>query len=105
MISITKKAAAELRNILEKENKKGCGLRIFMAGFGCSGPRYRLTLEKNATKEDKVTESNGVRIFLDENMDALLSGAEIDYIESTGFVINNPNVHASNCGPSCGGCR
>ncbi|MFH1774202.1 MAG: iron-sulfur cluster assembly accessory protein [Methanobacteriota archaeon] len=105
MVIVTEKAAAELRNILEKENKKGCGLRIFMAGFGCSGPQYGLVLEEKATGEDKVTESNGVRVFLDENMDALLSGAEIDYIESAGFVINNPNAHASNCGPSCGGCR
>lgn len=105
MVTVTQKAAAELRNILEKENKKG--LRIFMAGFGCSGPQYELALEEKAAGEDKVTESNGIKVFMDENMDALLSGAEIDYIvteQGSGFIINNPNAHASNCGPSCGGC-
>lgn len=107
LISITEKAATELQNILKKENKKGCGLRIFMAGFGCNSPQYGLALEKNATKGDKVTESNGVKIFLDENMDALLSVAEIDYIETeygAGFVINNPNAASDGCGSSCGGC-
>lgn len=56
---------------------------------------------------DKVTESNGVKIVLDENMDALLSGAEIDYIETeygAGFVINNQNAGASGCDATCGGC-
>ncbi|MBI5253139.1 MAG: iron-sulfur cluster assembly accessory protein [Euryarchaeota archaeon] len=107
MVSITEKAAIELQNILKKENRKGCGLRIFTAGFGCSGPQYGLALEEKAADEDKVTESNGVKIFLDENMDALLSGAEIDYIETeygSGFVINNPNAASDGCGSSCGGC-
>lgn len=82
-------------------------MRIFMAGLGCGGPQYGLALEEKATSEDRITESNGVKIFLDENMDVLLSGAEIDYIETeygAGFVINNPNVGAGGCGPSCSGC-
>ncbi len=108
MVSITKKAATELQNILKKENKKGCGLRIFTAGFGCGGPQYGLALEETPGDRDRITESNGVKIFLDENMDALLSGVEIDYIETeygSGFVINNSNAASDGCGPSCGGCR
>lgn len=106
MVSVTEKAAAELRNILEKEKKQGCGLRIFMAGFSCHGPQYGLTLEENPESEDRVLESKGVKVFLDKNMDSLLSNAEIDYIKTeqgSGFVINNPNAHAGSCGP-CGGC-
>ncbi len=108
MVNITEKAAAELKKILEKENKQDFGLRISIAGMGCGGPQYMLTLDEKPGEGDEVIECSGIKIFLNEKTKIVLDGSEIDYVETpqgAGFTINNPNTSASGCGPSCGGCH
>jgi iron-sulfur cluster insertion protein len=108
MVSITENAAIELKNVLEKENKQGFGLRVSVAGMGCGGPQYALSLDEKPGNGDEVIEAHGIKIFLNEQTKTVLDGLEIDYAETpqgAGFVINNPNSSASECGPSCGGCK
>lgn len=102
MVSMTENAAAELKKILKKEDKSGCGLRIFIAGAGCAGPQYGIGIEEKAQEDDTVFESQGVKIFVGKSVVGDLDGSIIDYKETPqgpGFLITNPNV-SSCCGDS-----
>ncbi len=104
MVKITDTAAAELKLLLESEEKKDHSLRIFVAGMGCSGIQYGMSLDTEVNEEDVTIESKDIKIVMTNDLVDSLSEASIDYIESSegkGFVINNPNA-ASSCG-SCGG--
>ncbi len=101
MIEVTELAAGELKNLLEQENKQEHALRIFIAGMGCSGLSYGMTLDDTKKDDDLETTSNGVRLFMTSEIQESLDGAEIDYIDNEqgkGFVINDPNA------PKCGSC-
>jgi iron-sulfur cluster assembly accessory protein len=105
MIEITDNAAAELKELLEKEKKNDHGLRVFEAGKGCSGVQYGLTLEKAAKDDDAVSESNGIKIFFKKDIQEEIEEFKIDFIDNEygkGFVIDNP--HASKCGSGCSSC-
>lgn len=105
MIEITDAAAAELKEWLEKEKKTDHGLRVFVAGSGCSGIQYGLTLEKTHNNEDAFSESNGVKIIFNKDIQEEIEDFKIDFIDNEygkGFVIDNP--HASKCGSGCSSC-
>jgi iron-sulfur cluster insertion protein len=105
MIQITDNAAAELKELLEKEKKNDHALRVFAAGMGCSGVQYGLTLEKTAKEDDAVSESNGIKIIFNKDIQEDIEEFKIDFIDNEdgkGFIIDNP--HASKCGSSCGSC-
>ena len=105
MIEITDSAAAELKQLLEKEKKTDYGLRIFAAGMSCSGIQYGLALEKASKKDDVVSESKGVKIFYGKDIEEDIEEFKIDYINNeygNGFTIDNPN--AQKCGSGCSSC-
>ena len=101
LISITPTAAKKVRELLEAEGSAELGLRIFVAGGGCSGLQYGMTLDE-AQDGDSIFEANGVRVLIDEMSAEYISGSEVDYVDSlmgAGFTVNNPNA-VSTCG--CG---
>ncbi len=103
-VTLTPGAAEKLQAILEEKNLPGYGLRVFVAGGGCSGFQYGMAFE-NATEEgDFVFDTNGVRVYLDSASAMYLDGATVDYIDSLmggGFRIENPNaVSTCSCGQS-----
>jgi iron-sulfur cluster assembly accessory protein len=108
MITITDKAATEIRNVLKEQGKEDHSLRIFIAGMGCSGPAYGMALDKEPKEEDEVIEANGIKVLLDKQLSGFMEGAVVDFIDNdgqSGFVINNPSIQAggcSSCGSSCG---
>jgi iron-sulfur cluster insertion protein len=104
MIEITDAAAEELKQLLEKEKKTDHGLRIFAAGIGCSGVQYGLSLELTPKSEEAVSESKGIKIFFDKDIQGDIEDFKIDYIDNEygkGFVIDNPNA---SCGSGCSSC-
>ena len=101
MVDITDLAAEELKNLLEQENKQDHALRISMAGMGCSGVRYGMSLDDTRNEEDVELTSNGVRILIASSIQESLDGVEIDFIdndEGKGFIIKDLNA------PQCGSC-
>ncbi len=104
MIEITDAAAAELKQLLEKEKKNDHGLRIFAAGMGCSGIRYGLAIELSPKGEDAVSESKGIKLFFNKDIHDDIEELKIDYIDNElgkGFIIDNPNAV---CGSGCSSC-
>ncbi len=103
-VVLTEAAGATVRNLLIQKNVPDYGLRVFVAGGGCSGMQYGMALEAEARDYDHVIEQDGVKIFIDPTSMMYLDGATIDYVDSImggGFKIENPNaVTSCGCGSS-----
>ena len=101
-IHLTDAAADMVKTLLVQKNVPDHGLRVFVAGGGCSGMQYGMALEAEARPYDHLIEYNGVKVFVDPTSMMYLSNATIDYEDSImggGFKIENPNA-VSSCG--CG---
>ena len=103
MINVTPKAVEKIRETLARHHATG-GLRLGVAGGGCSGLTYKFKLEAEPRSTDQVFEFDGVKLFVDPKSYAHLEGLTLDYHESlmeSGFVFNNPNAqHSCSCGKS-----
>jgi iron-sulfur cluster assembly protein len=101
LVSMTASATEKVRELLEQEGDSTLGLRIFVAGGGCSGLQYGMTLDE-AQDGDVVTEFEGIRLLVDEMSSGYIAGSQVDYVDSlmgAGFTVNNP-MAVSTCG--CG---
>jgi iron-sulfur cluster assembly protein len=101
VISVTPVAAEKVRELLKQENDPTLGLRIFVAGGGCSGLQYGMTLDEEQEGDTSISMGD-FKIFVDEMSIQYISGSEVDYVDSlmgAGFTVNNPNA-VSTCG--CG---
>lgn len=78
-------------------------LRVAVAGGGCSGFQYEITLD-DAAADDVVLEGNGQRVVVDPVSLPFLQNAVIDFADEligARFVVQNPNATAScGCGTS-----
>lgn len=104
-VRLTDKAAAMVKETIERENLTGSGLRVAVVGGGCSGFQYSLDIEKDERPGDMVFEAQGVKCFVDPMSSMYLLGVEIDYVEGqfgqSGFSFKNPNAkHTCGCGSS-----
>lgn len=100
-ISLTESAAERVKNFLANRGK-GIGLRLGVKTTGCSGMAYVLEFVDEIEPDDKVFESNGVKVVIDPKSLLYLDGTEVDYGKeglNEGFKFNNPNVK-DQCG--CG---
>jgi iron-sulfur cluster assembly accessory protein len=100
-ITMTSAAADKVRELLKQENDPSLGLRIFVAGGGCSGLQYGMTLDEEQEGDTSV-QMEGFRVLVDEMSLGYITGSEVDYVDSlmgAGFTVNNPNA-VSSCG--CG---
>ena len=102
MISLTENAAGKVKELLTEEGRDDIALRIAVQPGGCSGLRYAMYLDDQASEKDTVEEQHGVRIVIDKMSVPYLSQATVDFIDSleqTGFTIDNP---AAQGGCACG---
>lgn len=103
-VFLTETATATVKNLLLQKNVPDYGLRVFVAGGGCSGMQYGMALEAEARNYDHVIEQDGVKVFIDPTSMMYLNQATIDYVDSImggGFKIENPNaVTSCGCGTS-----
>jgi iron-sulfur cluster assembly accessory protein len=101
LVALTPAALEKIRGLLQQENDPELGLRVFVAGGGCSGLQYGMTLD-TAQEDDMITTVGDVRVLVDEMSASYIVGSEIDFVDSlmgAGFTVNNPNA-VSTCG--CG---
>lgn len=101
VIRMTVAAAEKVRDLLAQENDPSLGLRIFVAGGGCSGLQYGMTLDEQQ-EGDTIIPQEGFNVLVDEMSVGYIDGSEVDYVDSlmgAGFTVNNPNA-VSSCG--CG---
>ncbi|MFA5861906.1 MAG: iron-sulfur cluster assembly accessory protein [Candidatus Thermoplasmatota archaeon] len=99
---VTAKAAEMVKTIMKNEGRENAGLRVTVMPGGCAGYTYGLDFADAAEAEDITLEMEGLKIFINEDIQPLISGAKLDFVESlqgAGFVLDNPNA-TSSCG--CG---
>ena len=99
--TLTEAAATHVQKNLARRGK-GVGLRLGVKTSGCSGMAYKLEFADQVEPDDKVWESFGVKVLVDEKSLPYLDGTELDYTREglqEGFKFHNPN-EKSRCG--CG---
>ena len=106
LVRLTDKAAAMVKETIEREGGKFAGLRVAVVGGGCSGFQYSLDLDETGAKEgDLAFLANGIQVFVDPMSSMYLMGVEVDYVETqfgqAGFSFKNPSAkHTCGCGSS-----
>jgi iron-sulfur cluster assembly accessory protein len=102
MLTLTEAASRKLAEIMGQQQEKIAGLRVFVQKGGCSGFSYGMSLAPEVEADDWVGEFGGVKVLVDPASAPVLSGVQIDFVESlqgSGFSIQNPNAKRT-CG--CG---
>jgi iron-sulfur cluster insertion protein len=96
-------AEGKIRELMQEEPDT-IGLRVFVKGGGCHGYQYGMSFESKMSEDDTLIEKGDVRVIMDSQSAPLLSGTEIDYVESiqgSGFAIKNPQAKTTcGCGSS-----
>ena len=105
-VRLTDRAAAMVKETMEREGGKFAGLRVAVVGGGCSGFQYSLDLDEQGAKDgDTSFVVNGINVLVDPMSSMYLMGVEVDYVETqfgqAGFSFKNPNAkHTCGCGSS-----
>jgi iron-sulfur cluster assembly protein len=100
-ISLSESAAQRVRDRLASRGR-GLGLRIGVKPAGCSGFRYVVDYADEAYADDRVFESQGVKVFVDGASLPTIDGMHIDFVRqglNESFRFENPNI-TGECG--CG---
>ena len=103
-LDLTPAAAEEVKKFMSSEEglPETAGLRVRVVPGGCSGFQYSLNIEEASREGDHVTETGGVRLFVDMFSAQYLNNVKIDYVTGmmgSGFTFTNPNA-TGGCG--CG---
>jgi iron-sulfur cluster assembly protein len=105
VITLTERAAKELRRIVQDQNlPESTVVRLGVKGGGCSGFSYSLGFDDTVHDNDQVSEIDGFRVVCDPKSFLYLNGTQLDFEESLmgrGFKFGNPNASKScGCGES-----
>lgn len=104
MLTLTDKAVKAVSRFIRSSETPVTGLRVSVAGGGCSGLQYGMKLESEAAADDTVIEFDGVNVFVDAASAPMLSGVTVDFIDTmteSGFKFINPNAtNSCGCGKS-----
>lgn len=104
MITFTDAAKEHIKESVSKET--GNCFRLWIKTTGCAGYMYMLEITEEPKENDvKVTEIDGINVYLDKDAIDILKNTEVDYIEKMmGFkqmVFHNPNaIGLCGCGES-----
>jgi len=105
MITLTERAAAKVKALLDQEGRPGTALRMRVTAGGCSGLRYDLAFDE-VRDTDHALEQHGVAVVIDAQSVSHLQGCILDYadgLNESGFQIENPNAETTcGCGESFG---
>ncbi len=101
-LTISPSAAERIAKLKQIEGNDALMLRVSVSGGGCSGFQYGFTLEESLNDDDRVFESAGIRVVVDEISLDLLNDSRVNFVDDligSFFSIDNPNA-TSSCG--CG---
>jgi iron-sulfur cluster assembly protein len=101
-VTLTNSAANHVSTMLTKRGH-GMGLRVGTKKSGCTGFAYVVDYADTVTDQDRVFESHGVKVVVDQGSLDQIDGMEVDFVKSNlvneGFEFRNPNIK-DQCG--CG---
>jgi iron-sulfur cluster assembly protein len=105
MIKVSDAAFDHIQELRQTEgHNENYGLRVSVAGGGCSGLMYHLDFDNQEQEGDQVIEDRGIKIFVNIKSLLYLVGTELDYtggLSGKGFHFANPNASRTcACGES-----
>jgi len=106
MVKVTPKATETIRAIVS-EDKKSEPIRIFFAGYSCSGPAYMMGFDKKGD-EDIEMKVDGFSLIYDKKLEADLKEAVVDAVDTPqgpGVVVRVKSSGTSSCSSGCAGCH
>jgi iron-sulfur cluster assembly accessory protein len=106
MVTISDEALKFINELLEANEKKGHGIRIYLAGMACSGPQFGMAFQDDVKEGDFEEKMDGFSFYYDDETKTALDGATIDVVytaQGSGLIIQNPNI--SGCAGCSGGCN
>jgi iron-sulfur cluster assembly protein len=103
-IQLTENAAEHVQKMLGSR-PQSLGLRLGTRKSGCTGFAYQVDYADEISDQDRVFESNGVKVVVDNESLPLLDGMTIDFVKTNilnqGFDFINPNIkEMCGCGES-----
>jgi iron-sulfur cluster assembly protein len=102
-IHITDRALARINIAFAQENlaRNEVGLRLDLSGGGCAGLTYELRLEKGPQHRDRIFHFDDLRLFVTPKSFIYLAGSVLDWDDSRGFSVADPNwPNPCGCGSS-----
>lgn len=107
-ISITQAAGEKFVELLNDADDEISGVRVFVAGGGCSGMTYGMTFATTEYESDAIILGEGYSVYVDPIALNYMAGAEIDYMDNgvnASFMFNNvfKSVGGSGLCSGCGG--
>ena len=103
ILTLTPRAAAEVKDILTKPENAGKNFRVYVEQGGCSGMQYGMVFDEQRDG-DFASEQEGVTVLVDAISAQYLRGTVVDFSDALtagGFKITNPNAKEScGCGKS-----
>jgi len=103
ILTLTPRAAAEVKEILTKPENAGKQFRVFVEQGGCSGMQYGMVFDE-PREGDAASEQEGVTVLVDAISAQYLRGTVVEFSDELtggGFKITNPNAKEScGCGKS-----
>ena len=104
-IIVTDAAAQRLKELLDHNQDGAVGIRLGTKKRGCNGLSYTLNYVKEISdKDEPLTTSNGVRVFIEPMALMNVIGTTMDWVEtelSAEFTFTNPNSKGEcGCGES-----
>ena len=103
ILTLTPRAAAEVKDILTKPENSGKNFRVFVEQGGCSGMQYGMVFDEQRDG-DFTSVHQGVTVLVDGISAQYLRGTVVDFSDELtggGFKITNPNAKEScGCGKS-----
>lgn len=114
-ITLSPAASKAVSEIMLQRKLDGYALRVYLAGSSCcSSVNFGMALDDNIRDEDRVFETDGVKVVVDQISMDYLQGAKIDYVNDpergAGFLVDSPiarpqsHAHGEEscaCGGSC----
>ena len=104
LMSLTDKAAKQVRILLTQREFASLGIRIGVKSGGCSGLKYFIEYADEIRQFDEVLNDKEVTIIIDPKALMYLLGTEMDYVTEefkAGFTFINPNEKGKcGCGSS-----
>jgi len=103
-ITLTENAALHVRKMLA-QRQQAVGLRLGARKSGCTGFAYVVDYADAIGEGDRICESHGVTVVVDEKSLPMLDGITVDFVRNNvlneGFEFINPNVkEMCGCGES-----
>ncbi len=102
-VKTNKESISKLLEVIEKKENRPKSIRIFLAGYSCSGPKFGLVIDL-ANADDLVYQEDDLTFVVNKGVDQQFGDFRVEF-EEDGFVVLpvdfQPTGGCASCGGSC----